>query len=384
MSVSKVEAIPVRIKRDEAYLGGLPKAAGAQAYFTRPPYRALYSACYETAFVKITTDEGAVGWGEALAPVAPEVVCAIIEQLLAPVLLGRDPLDGNALWNVMYDLMRERGYYGGFMLDAISACDIALWDLRGKLLRQPLFKLLGGAYRERVPCYVSGLPRPTAEARAELALEYAARGFSAFKLAAGHGIRADAASVKALRDALGAQATLLLDAHWVYSLDEAVQLGHALAELGVGFFEAPINPEDVDSHARLAAAVALPIAHGETERTRYQFRPWLMRKAADILQPDVGRAGISETIKIAAMAEAFNARMAPHLSVGLGICIAASIHTAAAIPNLYLLEYQPPVFELANLLLKSPLICEAGYYQIPSSAGLGVALDEGKLRALQA
>ena len=108
-----------------------------------------------------------------------------------------------------------------------------------------------------------------------------------------------------------------------------------------------------------------------------------MGKGADILQPDVGRAGISEVIKISQMAEAFNVKMAPHLSVGLGICIAASIHTAAAIPNLYLLEYQPPVFEIANLLLESPLVCEAGFYQLPAGTGLGVQLDEKRLRELQ-
>ena len=136
----------------------------------------------------------------------------------------------------MYDLMRERGYYGGFMLDAISAatrqcgtCAESCWD-------QPVYKLLGGAYRERVPCYVSGLPRPTTEERAELALDYVERGFNAFKLAAGHGVRADTASVQSLRDALGDEATLLLDAHWVYALDEAVQLGQALTELGRRLF----------------------------------------------------------------------------------------------------------------------------------------------------
>ena len=384
MRIIRVEAIPLRIKREEAYLGALPKGADHEAYFLRPPYRALYSAYFETAFVKITTAEGVVGWGEALAPVAPEVVQQVVEQLLAPALIGRDPLDGNVLWNVMYDLMRERGYYGGFMLDAISACDIALWDLRGKILEQPIYQLLGGAFRDKIPCYVSGLPRPTAEARAELALEYVEKGFSAFKLAAGHGVRQDIASVASLRNALGDDVTLLLDAHWVYALDDAVQLGHALADLGVGFFEAPINPEDIESHVALAAAVAAPIAIGETERTRYQFRPWLMQKAADILQPDVGRAGISEVIKIAAMAESFNTKMAPHLSVGLGICIAASIHTAAAISNLYLLEYQPPVFEVANQLLDSPLTCAKGFFDIPVGAGLGVSLDEDRLQQLQA
>ena len=291
MQITQVEAIPVRIKRDEAYLGAMPAGADREAYFLRPPYRALYSAYFETAFVKISTADGAFGWGEALAPVAPEVVQQIVEQLLAPALIGRSPLDVNVLWNVMYDLMRDRGYYGGFMLDAISACDIALWDLCGKILGQPVYQLLGGAFRERIPAYVSGLPRPTAAERVELAQTYTEQGFDAFKLAAGHGVRADADSVRALREALGDEATLLLDAHWVYALDEAVQLGHALTDLGAGFFEAPINPEDVQSHAQLAAAVAVPIAHGETERTRYQFRPWLMQKAADILQARCGTRG---------------------------------------------------------------------------------------------
>ncbi len=384
MRITHIEAIPVRIKREEAYLGSVPKSADERAYFLRPPYRALYSRYFETAFVKITAEDGTFGWGEALAPVAPEVVCVIVEQLLAPALRNRNPLDGNVLWNVMYDLMRERGYYGGFMLDAISACDTALWDLRGKILEQPVVQLLGGAFHESVPCYVSGLPRPTPAERVELALQYVDEGFHAFKLAAGHGLRADVTSVAALRDALGDEAVLLLDAHWVYALDDAIQLGAALAELGAGFFEAPINPEDIDAHAQLAKAVAVPIAHGETERTRYQFRPWLAQDAAQILQPDVGRAGISEVVKIASMAEAFNRLVAPHLSVGLGICIAATIHAAAAIPNLYLLEYQPPIFEAANLLLEAPLTCAAGFYEIPTGAGLGVALDEEKLRDLQA
>ncbi|MCY4540052.1 MAG: mandelate racemase/muconate lactonizing enzyme family protein [Chloroflexi bacterium] len=384
MRISKIEVMPLRIKRDEAYLGSLPDSASPGAYFLRPPYRALYSAYFETAFVKISTDEGLIGWGEALAPVAPETVGVIVEQLLAPALMGRDPLDGNVLWNVMYDLMRERGYYGGFMLDAISACDTALWDLRGKILSQPVYQLLGGAYRDSVPCYVSGLPKPTAAERVELALSFVDEGFDAFKLAAGHGVRADTQSVKALREALGDEATLLLDAHWVYRLDDAVRLGKNLEELDAGFFEAPINPEDIASHAQLASAIAIPVAIGETERSRYQFRPWLTQKAADILQPDVGRAGISEVFKIASMAETFNVRMAPHLSVGLGICIAATLHVAAAIPNLYLLEYQPPVFEVANMLLTEALTCADGRYELPRGVGLGVELDEKRLREIQA
>ena len=225
MTIVKVEALPVRIRRDESYLGSLPPEVDPNAYFTRPPYRALYSANFETVFIKLTTSDGVVGWGEALAPVAPEVVATIVEQLLAPVLLGSDPLDGNILWNRMYDLMRERGYYGGFMLDAISGCDIALWDLRGKILDQPVYKLLGGAFADPIPCYVSGLPRPDIAGRVALAQEWWERDFHAFKLAAGHGVAADLKSISALREAFGEDATLLLDVHWVYDLDEAIQLG---------------------------------------------------------------------------------------------------------------------------------------------------------------
>jgi len=384
MKIQAIDVLPVRIKREEAYLGALPPDINPDQYFLRPPYRALYSAYFETVFVKITTSDGLIGWGEALAPVAPEVVQTIIEQLLSPVLIGQNPLDGNVLWNKMYDLMRVRGYYGGFMIDAISACDVALWDLRGKILGQPVCQLLGGAYRDQIPCYVSGLPRATDAERVALALEFADKGFSAFKLAGGRGVDTDIASIKALRDGLGADATLFLDAHWVYALDESIQLGHRLTELGGGFLEAPMNPEDIDAHAQLTRAVAIPIAIGEAERTRYQFRPWLVQRGADILQPDVGRAGISETIKIAQMAEAFNIPVAPHLSVGLGVCIGASLHVAAAIPNLFMLEYQPPVFEIANALVKTPLVCHAGQYEIPDGFGLGVEIDEVWLQEMQA
>jgi galactonate dehydratase len=382
-TITSVEAIPVRIKQDHAYLGALPSGATTENYFRRPPYRALYSAYFETAFVKVTTSDGVIGWGEALAPVAPEVVTTIVSQLLAPVLRGENPLAGDYLWSMMYDLMRERGYYGGFMLDAISACDIALWDVRGKLLNQPVSALLGGPYRKTIPCYVSGLAAPDEAARIALAQSWLDKGFNKFKLHEGRGTASDVAVIAALRHALGDSVVLMLDAHWNYTLDEAVVLGHRLEALNTALFEAPLNPEDIDGHARLAQQVAIPIGIGETERTRYQFKAWLVQGAADILQPDVGRAGISETVKIAQMAEAFNIPVAPHLSVGLGVCVAASLHVAASIPNLWMLEFQPSVFSIANSLLETPLVCEAGQYRLPNNVGLGVTLGERKLRDLQ-
>lgn len=384
MRIANVEAIPARFRRDEAYLGAMPESASESQYFVRPPYRALYSAYFETLFVKITADDGTVGWGEALAPVAAKAVAEIVRELLAPVVEGNDPLATDYLWKRMYGLMRERGHYGGFMVDAISACDTALWDLKGKLLGQPVHKILGGPHLERVPCYVSGLPESTDAGRVALAERWTGRGFTSFKLAAGFGIEADRRSLQALRTALGQDAALLLDAHWVYSLDESVALGRHLEALDVAVFEAPMEPEDIEGHAKLADAIAVPVAIGETERTRFEFRPWLLKRGADLLQPDVGRTGISEFMKIASMAEAFNIPLAPHLSVGLGPCIAASIHVAASISNLYMLEYQPPVFELANALLVEPLVCENGRYDVPSGPGLGIQVDTTEIERLQA
>ena len=382
--IANIETLPLRIKRDVSYLGQLPSGTDPERYFVRPPYRALYSSYFETMFVKITADDGTVGWGEALAPVAPSVTADIIDQLISPVILGKDPVANDHLWSVMYGLMRERGYYGGFMLDAISAVDTALWDLRGKLTGLPVSRLLGGPHRDTISCYVSGLPRPTDEERVELAEDWTTKGFHAFKLAAGFGVEADRTTLHLLREVLGPAATLLLDAHWVYGLDEAIRLGRMLEDLDVAVFEAPMEPEDVAGHAQLAAAVAVPIAIGETERTRFQFKEWLLQRGADLLQPDVGRTGITEIRKIAALAETFNIPVAPHLSVGLGPCIAASIHVAASIPNLYLLEYQPPVFELANSLLETPLVSKAGRYEIPEGPGLGVSIDERRVRESQA
>lgn len=382
--IVSVTAVPARFRRNEPYLGERPSGTTEADYFTRPPYRALYSAFFETVFVRLTLDDGTVGWGEALAPVSPRTVAAIVEDLLAPVLVGMNPLEHDVAWSTMYGLMRERGHYGGFMLDAISACDIALWDAKGKVLGQPVHALLGGSYRESIPCYVSGLPKPTDEQRVALAETWAERGFHRLKLAAGFGADQDVGTLRALRESLGSEATLLLDAHWVYGLDEAVALGRRLEDLGVAVFEAPMNPEDVRGHARLADAIAVPVAIGETERTRFQFLRWLEAGAADLLQPDVGRTGITELVKIAAMAEAFNVPIAPHQSVGLGPCIGASVHVAAAIPNLYLLEYQPPVVELANELLVTPLPCTAGVFHLPSEPGLGIEIDEQRLAELQA
>ncbi|MFW3569976.1 mandelate racemase/muconate lactonizing enzyme family protein [Kosakonia cowanii] len=379
MKISRIDCFPLKITTPQAYLGGEVKASDSDYYY-RPEYRCVYSRKMETCLVKITTDSGHVGWGEALAPVVPQVIAEIITQLFAPLLTGQSPFASQVLNARMYDAMRDRGHITGYHIDALAAVDIALWDLKGQILNQPVYQLLGGAFREQIPCYVSGLPEPDLPARCALALRWQQKGFNAIKLALGYGVQQDIENVRAIRDALGPQASLFLDAHWNYSVAQAAELANALHPLGVGFLEAPLLPEDIAGHRELRAKSPLPIALGETERTRYQFRPFIEQRAMDIVQPDVGRTGITELMHIASLAQTWNLQVAPHLSVGLGPCIAASIHVAAALPNLFMLEYQPPVFELANQLLDTPLVCEAGHYTLPQGAGLGIAINEARVR----
>ncbi|MHA0914625.1 mandelate racemase/muconate lactonizing enzyme family protein [Kosakonia cowanii] len=379
MKISRIDCFPLKITTPQAYLGGEVKASDSDYYY-RAEYRCVYSRKMETCLVKITTDSGHVGWGEALAPVVPQVIAELITQLFAPLLTGQSPFASQVLNARMYDAMRDRGHITGYHIDALAAVDIALWDLKGQILNQPVYQLLGGAFRDQIPCYVSGLPEPDLPARCALALRWQQKGFNAIKLALGYGVQQDIENVRAIRDALGPQASLFLDAHWNYSVAQAAELANALHPLGVGFLEAPLLPEDIAGHRELRAKSPLPIALGETERTRYQFKPFIEQRAMDIVQPDVGRTGITELMHIASLAQTWNLQVAPHLSVGLGPCIAASIHVAAALPNLFMLEYQPPVFELANQLLDTPLVCEAGHYTLPQGAGLGIAINEARVR----
>ena len=158
MKISNIEVFPLKIKKGHVYLGGDFASSQAYDYYLRPEYRCPYSKNMETLLIKITTDEGIYGWGEALAPVVPEVAGTIISKLFAPFLLGRDPRDIKVIWNLLYGTMRDRGYYTGFMVDAISAVDCALWDIAGKFYGQPVYRLLGGKYRDEIPAYISGLP----------------------------------------------------------------------------------------------------------------------------------------------------------------------------------------------------------------------------------
>jgi len=374
MRIEDVQAFAVVVPGGGVHAGGAGVTGDrtTERYSRVTPYRPLFPRHAETVFVRVRTDDGGEGWGECQAPVGGTAVARLVEEVVTPVIVGRDPLEPSVLERAMYDAMRDRGHGGGFMLDAIAGVDIALWDLRGKHYGEPVARILGGAFRERVPLYLSGPRGDSVEERLEDATAFVEQGFGAVKLFVGRGVEADLAEVRLFRERFGDGVAILVDAHWQYPRADALRLGRGLEEFGVRWLEAPIDPEDVAGHAALVAALDVPIALGETERTRFQVKPFLEQRAVDVLQPDVGRCGVGEAVRIAELAEVFNVPVAIHCGVGFGPYIAASLQVAAAVPSLLYLEYQPDMHDLAGSVYGAEFHVEQGGLVISEAAGLGI------------
>lgn len=338
--------------------------------------------------VRVTADDGTVGWGEAYGP--PEPSAAIIDHVLAPLILGADPRDTLPLWERMYARTRDSGR-GGMVLHALSAVDIALWDLKGKALGVSVSRLLGGRFRERVQAYATGLYfRPQEDFAADLAAEargYMAEGFRAIKLKVGLTPELDLRHARAVREAIGPEIELMVDANHAYDAATAIRLGRAFERLDVRWFEEPVIPEDLEGYAAVAQALDLPIAGGEAEFTRFGFRRLLEARAVDIIQPDLtATGGFTECQRIAALASAHGVRYLPHVW-GSAVGLAAGLQFVAALPPATAsLRPIEPLFELDRTpnrfrdeLAAEPLQFEAGWLTIPDRPGLGITIDEAAL-----
>jgi len=335
----------------------------------------------QTTLVKITTDQGIVGWGEAHAPAAPRVHARVITDLLAPILIGQDARNVGPLWDKMYSSQRLRGYATGFYTESIAGVDIALWDILGKALGTPVYQLLGGKYRSKIPTYRSaGTPDSAEEAIAE--------GFTAVKMGLFKGAGGDDFDrVAKVSAAVGKRGQLLVDSLGAFKLHEAIQVGRKLDALGnIGWFEDALMPEDTAGYPVLAEALDTAVCVGETLSNRFQFRDLFVKRGADIVNPDVGRAGgITECKRIADLAETFGLLWSPHVSIGLPPYVAASLHLAVATPNAVIME-GGNIHKAAdvggsrgNVLLKEPIKFEPGAAVVPEGPGLGIEFDEKEL-----
>src|SRR6516162_8202152 len=246
-------------------------------------------AWYDTRtamLVEIETDSGLVGWGECYGPA--RVNSAVVKEI-APWLIGEDPLRTDHLWQSVYARLRDHGQKG-IVIQGLSGIDIALWDIKGKHFGVPVHQLLGGAARNEVAAYATGLYRRKSgdpmRYLAEEAAGYVAEGFKAVKLKVGFGADEDARLTRAVREAIGPKVALMVDANHAYDAVAAIRLGRMIEPYDIGWFEEPVPPEDIAGHLAVKAALAIPIAGGECEFTRFGFRDLLTSRAVDIVQPD--------------------------------------------------------------------------------------------------
>ncbi len=371
-TLRSLETFVVTLPRDVPYLGPLAdgEAVNARGYIVRRGNRTLYPTVDRSVLVRATASDGTVGWGETYGIVAPEAVTAIVADVVAPVVTGRSALAPAATWDDLYDLMRVRGFFGGFYVDALAGVDIALWDLAARIAGLPLHAMLGGARATRIPAYVSGLPKATLAARVALAGEWRARGFRGFKYAAAVSHEGVVAEMTALRAALGDDADLMVDLHWRCTGQQAVQLADALAPSRPYFIEAPCAPEDVAGLAFVGAHARMPVAGGEELRTVHEVLPRL--PALSIVQPEMGHTGVTQFMRIAQLAAAHHARVIPHAAIGVGVFQAASLHAAATLVHCPYHEYQHSVFDRNLAHVETTMRCAEGFFELPEGPGIGV------------
>jgi L-alanine-DL-glutamate epimerase-like enolase superfamily enzyme len=348
---------------------------------------------FDMTLVEVETDAGITGYGEAKAQVGSasdnHALLATIRQELKPLLVGRDPHQISALWEEMYNgtraqyaLTRGRGFpvlgRRGLTISAISGIDMALWDILGKSLEVPVYQLLGGKCRDALPAYASGGWADAASIGAQLQGYIDRGGFRAVKMRVGvmdGTVDNSAARVRAARAALGPAIAIMVDAHGTFSVREAQRFARKVEDCDLTWFEEPVNADDKAGQAEVRASTDIPIASGESEFTRFDFRDLITLKAVDILQPDLAiMGGLTEAVRIAAMAGAFQLTVAPHLW-GSALLFASGLQLAAATPNCTILEYSLGFNPMLHELVQESPVVRNGYMYIPDRPGLGVTLN---------
>lgn len=351
---------------------------------------AYSQAWYErrgACLVEIVGEDGNSGWGEAFGPAR---LTAPIVDYYKPLLIGEDALATERHWQAMYNRLRDHGQKG-LAIEALSAVDIALWDLKARHLGVSVGRLLGGRLRDKVEAYATGFYRKRhgnpLDYLVKEAHERVAAGFTAIKLKLGFGMEGDVRLCETVRRAVGPGIRIMVDANHACDALGAIRLGKQIEPLDIAWFEEPVPPEDLAGYREVKAALSIPIAGGEAEFTRWGFRPLITERLVDILQPDIAAAGgISETKKIADMANAFGVRVNPHVW-GTGVALAASLQLIAALPHnppgLHpiepLLEFDQSEHPIRFAVVTEPIVQQDGCVAIPDRPGLGIEIDRAAL-----
>lgn len=335
--------------------------------------------------VEVRTNAGITGVGEALARFAPKAYAELIETALKPRLVGRNPTDISALWRDMRRALSGRS--GGMLFEAISGVDIALWDILGKIANMPIHRLLGGMGRSEVPVYAASVNWGDDVVMESELDRYLAAGFPRIKVKMASPVRDACRRIERLRKRAGDGIDLCVDANWAYSLEDAVEVGHALTANRYFWFEEPLRPEDEDGYVELHRRCETPLAAGESNYTLDQAMRLVASRTISYLQPDVARSGgITETRRMAEFAAAHDVGYAPHIGMSGIICETASVHLAAAMPNIKAMECESDASPFKTWITGAAPGIERqknGMLPVPTGPGLGIEIDWDAVRRLR-
>jgi len=360
-------------------------------YLRQPEVKEQCDSGQDALIVRITTDAGITGIGEVDS--SPLAVKGVIEGPfshttttgLKHVLIGEDPFQTEFLWHKMY---RANIYAGrrGIGIHAMSGIDLALWDIKGKALGLPVWKLLGGGFHNKLRCYASSLFGPTPAATRDLARRFRDQGFQAVKFGwdpMGRDAKTDVELVRQGRKGLGDDADLLIDAGLVWDAKTALQRARAFEEFNIFWLEEPLRPDDYEGYRKLAEATSVRIAAGEEESNRLSFLDLMDRGKIDVVQIDLTRVGgFTEAMKIASLAYDRGLVVANH-GFTTYINVTAALHFLNSIPNALIVEFVAEEgTNLRERITRQRLRAQDGYLAIPDAPGLGIDLDESGVEAL--
>lgn len=334
----------------------------------------------DAVLVRVQTDDGAVGWGEAHHGRCPGAIARLIDTTMAELVVGMDPMDVSGVWSKVYKMQISSHGMGAAAALALSGLDLALWDIRCQIAGLPLHTLIGGR-KKPVRAYAGGISLgwQAPQALAEEAAGYVAQGYRALKLRVGDNIERDVARVTAVRKAVGEHIDILVDANTNYTLDDVRRVLPHYDDLNVGWLEEPFPAHDLGLYKRAAQSGRTPLAAGENHYTRYEFEPLLEAQVLGFVQPDLSKAGgVTESLKIAAMASCHGLGVNPHTSA-TAINMATSISFMCAIDNPGYFEadltaYNPFRDQLTDTL---PYVLDAdGCVTALDGIGIGLVIDE--------
>ena len=382
-AIQSVESIHLAFKNTASYWESYRSNEGdrqTDRFEFKQGWQTVYARYIETPMVKVTLSDGTVGWGEANSGIGPEIVCMIVNDLLAQMINGQEFESPAALWDFQYDTQRGRGYSSGYWLDALAAIDIAVWDAIGKREQSPVAALLAPNPRTRFDVYLSGIRRSTLQERSEHVNSWIDTGLRGAKIFLTGDVDKGTAELDGLMEGAPDLEQWMVDTLWMCS-PESAELGKSeYGRRNVRFFECPLQPEDLNGHQILVKKPGAPIALGEHFRSRYQMESWVQEpRALDVYQPDIGRTGFSDYMVQMKIASQYGIPTTPHMGSGVSVFQAATLQCAAVASEDYLQEFQGGLSDRLDKASDTGWKYADGGFVLPDRPGIGVEINESLL-----